>query len=170
MVARWRVLVLLLAVGSSAADETASGCNPCVDGPEMQRPADLGTLPVAVHPISPADLRWAEAACLETTSQAGMTLCASNRVTHSGARLATELAAYRKRLSGRQLELFNASQAAWEAFRDAACAFEASGVEGGSAYSMVVSGCLATLTEARYRAVAELAGCEEGDLSCPVHE
>ncbi len=65
-------------------------------------------------------------------------------------------------------KLLVAAQRAWIAFRDNECAFAASGVDGGSVYPMIVSDCLAGLTEARSAQFKEYLSCEEGDLSCPV--
>jgi uncharacterized protein YecT (DUF1311 family) len=41
-------------------------------------------------------------------------------------------------------------------------------VEGGSAYPMVLHGCLTQKTAARAKELEQLAVCEEGDLSCPM--
>lgn len=60
------------------------------------------------------------------------------------------------------------AQRAWIAFRDAECAFSASGAEGGSIYPMIKSICLADMTTERTSQLAALLRCEEGDLSCPV--
>jgi uncharacterized protein YecT (DUF1311 family) len=61
-----------------------------------------------------------------------------------------------------------AAQRAWIAFRDAECKFRASGVQGGSAYPMIYSQCLADLTKSRAGDFKRLLACQEGDLSCPV--
>ena len=63
--------------------------------------------------------------------------------------------------------LLRDAQRSWIAFRDRQCAFEASGVKGGSAYPMVYSGCLARVTKERTRDLTRFGRCEEGDLSCP---
>ena len=60
-----------------------------------------------------------------------------------------------------------ATQRAWIAFRDAECTFRSRGVEGGTIYSMIYSGCLTTLTEQRTADFEEMLACPEGDLSCP---
>lgn len=56
----------------------------------------------------------------------------------------------------------------WVAFRDAECSFAASGVAGGSAYPLVHTMCLHSLTKERVDQLKEYLHCEEGDLSCPV--
>ncbi len=60
------------------------------------------------------------------------------------------------------------AQRNWLRFRDAECALRASTVEGGSAYSMVMEGCLADLTTERVKDMQYYLSCEEGDLSCPI--
>jgi uncharacterized protein YecT (DUF1311 family) len=64
--------------------------------------------------------------------------------------------------------LMVSSQKAWIGFRNAECAFAASGVEGGSARPMVESQCLADLTRRRTTDLKGYLNCEEGDISCPV--
>jgi uncharacterized protein YecT (DUF1311 family) len=63
--------------------------------------------------------------------------------------------------------LLRNAQRSWIGFRDQQCKFEASGVQGGSAYPMVLSGCLKRLTDDRTRQLKALGQCQEGDLSCP---
>jgi uncharacterized protein YecT (DUF1311 family) len=63
--------------------------------------------------------------------------------------------------------LLRNAQRSWIAFRDAQCKFEISGVQGGSAYLMVEANCLKELSQRRTRQLRKVAGCEEGDLSCP---
>lgn len=70
-------------------------------------------------------------------------------------------------LSSPSVQKLRASQRAWLAFRDAECALQGSAVEGGSAKPMVVSQCMARLTEERVRQLRYYLNCEEGDLSCP---
>ena len=60
------------------------------------------------------------------------------------------------------------AQRSWLRFRDAECALRTSTVEGGSAYPMVMEGCLADLTADRVKELTYYLSCEEGDLSCPI--
>ena len=62
---------------------------------------------------------------------------------------------------------FKNVQLAWIKFKDLACQFEASGVAGGSAFSMVLTSCLIKKTRERNKELEALANCQEGDLSCP---
>lgn len=65
-------------------------------------------------------------------------------------------------------KLLVAAERAWIAFRDAECAFSATGAEGGTMFPMTVSMCLTDLTEARTAQLEAFLHCEEGDTSCPV--
>ena len=105
--------------------------------------------------------------CGSAASQAEMTRCFGDRAKAASAALGSALSQYRARLAGDQLKLFDSSQSAWETYRDLDCRFQASGVKGGSAYSMILSQCLETRARRRIADIRQLAACEEGDLSCP---
>jgi uncharacterized protein YecT (DUF1311 family) len=81
--------------------------------------------------------------------------------------LSKAIESYRQRLPEGQLKLFDRSQQAWEEYRRSACAFESSGVSGGSALPLIQVACLETLTRERLRYIQRLSACQEGDLSCP---
>lgn len=68
--------------------------------------------------------------------------------------------------SGSRLRLREA-QRAWIRFRDLECRLETGKAQGGSAYPMVQSGCLARLTRERTLQLDRLSSCPEGDLACP---
>jgi len=160
--------IFVVNAGPLAAAPPASLCDPCVDGAEMHRPVISESSSVSVRQLTPGEVQ-ARAPCLTAKTQTVMTACHGTLATEATSRLGAALSAYRQRLSGEQLDLFDASQAAWVSFRDSACEFQASRAKGGTAYSMVVSQCFEALTNERLRAVDELAACEEGDLSCPAH-
>jgi len=63
--------------------------------------------------------------------------------------------------------LLRDAQRSWIEFRDAQCKFETSGVQGGSASSMVAANCLKELSQQRTLQLRKVTVCEEGDLSCP---
>ena len=115
---------------------------------------------------------WASdaVACEEAQTQTAMTKCFGAQAEEAQAALVRDIAAYIARLGDGQRVLFLASQSTWEKYRAAACEFQASGVDGGSSQSMVYSACFETLTNKRRQEIAELAACEEGDLSCPAHQ
>ncbi len=67
-----------------------------------------------------------------------------------------------------KLALMNAARDAGTAFREAECAFAASGVEGGSMQPAIHAGCMADLLTQRAEQLRTYLECPEGDLSCPV--
>lgn len=107
------------------------------------------------------------AACDNPRTQADINDCATDRHAVADKALNQDYTAYLQRLSGIQRKQFRQAQNAWIKFRDTSCAFQASGVEKGSAHPMVHRQCLASMTEERVRQIKALASCQEGDLSCP---
>lgn len=105
--------------------------------------------------------------CESPRTQLEVNECASERLTRADQALNQLYADYRKRLSASEARQFKQVQVAWIKFRDAACVFESSAVKGGSAFTMVHLGCLASKTEIRVKELKALASCQEGDLSCP---
>lgn len=108
--------------------------------------------------------------CGNAATQTDMNLCADKAYRKSDAELNKAYKAVVERLKGDQTTTtqLQAAQKAWLFFRDAECAFSASGTTGGSVYPMVLSQCLDTLTRARTKELNAYLKCEEGDLSCPV--
>lgn len=128
----------------------------------MQRPALFTGLLVLLLPLTGMAQN-----CANPISQADMNRCAASEHASADKELNKVYNAYRARLDEEQKKQLRDAQLAWIRFRDLNCAFESSGVKGGSAYPMVLSGCLAGVTRARVKQLAELATCKEGDLSCP---
>lgn len=110
---------------------------------------------------------WAD--CGAPATQTEMTQCAGQAYSAADKKLNLAYNEYRARLSAGQKKKLTQAQLAWVKFRDLSCAFESSGVEGGSAYPMVRSGCLAAKTESRLKEIKALQECQEGDMSCPAH-
>ena len=105
--------------------------------------------------------------CNAPATQSEMTQCAGQAYPTADKKLNLAYNAYRARLSAEQKKKLTQAQLAWVKFRDLSCAFESSGAEGGSAYPMVRSGCLAAKTESRLKEIKALQECQEGDMSCP---
>lgn len=103
------------------------------------------------------------------TSQSPQTLHQTSQaeLIQANAALSEFAATYEPRLTDAQVVLFRQAQKAWDAFRQADCAFKASGVESGSAYPAVVADCLTRAAEAHLTELQTLSQCEEGDLACP---
>jgi len=108
--------------------------------------------------------------CDNATDQATMNQCA----TQQNAAADKELNALYQQITARlkaepeRKKLLVGAQRAWVAFRDAECKFSASGVEGGSVYPLVYSGCTTDLTKARVQTFRNYLKCQEGDVGCPV--
>lgn len=105
--------------------------------------------------------------CANATDQASLNQCAGADYAAQDKRLNQLYGEYRKGLDDGQKQQLKQAQLAWIKFRDLACAFELSNLEGGSAYPMQLNACLAQKTAARIKELEQLATCEEGDLSCP---
>jgi len=105
--------------------------------------------------------------CKSPKTQLELTQCASADLDRETSKINKTYNALRAKLNSQQQQQLKDVQLAWIKFKDVACKFNASGVEGGSAYSMVLSNCLAEETRRRSKALEYLAYCQEGDLSCP---
>lgn len=111
-------------------------------------------------------------ACMDkATAQADITQCAGKAFRASDVELNKSFQQLQRRFSDDDAtkKRLVAAQRAWLAFRDAECAFSASGVQGGSAYPMIYGLCLDGLTQKRVEAIKAYLSCgdKEGDLSCP---
>lgn len=108
---------------------------------------------------------WAD--CNAPATQSEMTQCAGQAYSVADKKLNLAYNEYRSRLSADQKKQLTQAQLAWVKFRDLSCAFQSSSAEGGGAYPMVRSGCLAAKTEDRLKEIKALQDCQEGDMSCP---
>ncbi len=107
--------------------------------------------------------------CGASATQYDLDRCADQDFRKADAKLNAAYKRIMDRLTGEASgrKLMVEAQKAWLAFRDAECAFSSSDTEGGSIHPMVVTGCLATLTETRTRTLKGYLACKEGD-SCPL--
>jgi uncharacterized protein YecT (DUF1311 family) len=105
--------------------------------------------------------------CNQASTELGMRQCVTEEYSKLDKQLNKIYSEYRGRLNDVQKQQLKEAQLAWVKFRDLACKFEASGVEGGSAHQMVVTQCLSQKTRGRISEIERLLNCEEGDLSCP---
>ena len=108
--------------------------------------------------------------CANASTQGAMNECAAKQYKQADSQLNALYKQINSRLQDNpdSKKRLVSAQRAWVAFRDAECSFAASGVEGGSVYPMIYSGCLAELTEKRVAAFKTYLDCQEGDLCCPV--
>lgn len=142
-------------------------------------------MPSALHPSrQPAArvlrlcLRWclplllagqvlaADPACDNATTQAAMNQCAQQAFEAASADYARRYAELAAQLPPDQRARLRRMQSAWLAYRTAACRYEAGPSNGGSAQGFVYWQCAARLTQARAAELAQLATCQEGDISC----
>lgn len=107
--------------------------------------------------------------CSAAATQTEMNACTAQAYRESDDALNRAYAELRERLAGQTeaLGLLTTAQRAWITFRDAQCAYSASGIGGGSLYPTVMAMCLDELTRKRTAEIESLAGCSEGDISCP---
>lgn len=106
------------------------------------------------------------AECAAPTTQKRMNECAYEDFLVATASYAEGHKAVASKLLGKQRALFLRSQKAWMAYRTAACDFESSGAQGGSAQGMVKWQCAARITRARVVELKAMGNCPEGDLAC----
>ncbi|MBE7204585.1 MAG: DUF1311 domain-containing protein [Parafilimonas terrae] len=71
-----------------------------------------------------------------------------------------------KRIGPKAKDALRAAQKAWLPFRDASCALEALGVEGGSMQPQVRADCFARVTAARTKVLTGYLTCDDGDIIC----
>ncbi|MBS0176215.1 MAG: DUF1311 domain-containing protein [Nitrospira sp.] len=119
--------------------------------------------------LAASDVNTSEASgiCPNSHTQADLNDCAAKMAKAADTSLAKFYAAYTKRLSVDQVQLFQSATSDWLRYRESHCRFESSGVLGGSAYSMVFDLCMTSQAQERLRMLRELSKCQEGDLSCP---
>ena len=104
--------------------------------------------------------------CEDPMTQLDMNLCASAELDRETKKINKTYNNLRAKLNSEQKQQIKEVQLAWIKFKDLACKFEASAVEGGSVYSMVLSECLTAKTRQRHKELERINSCQEGDLSC----
>ena len=105
--------------------------------------------------------------CQNPQTQTDMNQCASSDLDRETKKINKTYNDFKAKLNPTQKQQLKEVQLAWIKFKDLACQFEAFGVEGGSAHSMVLAGCLTEMTHQRNKELEALGNCQEGDLSCP---
>ena len=104
--------------------------------------------------------------CAAPATQAAMNACAYEDFLATSAGYAERGNGIARQLSGKPRALFLRSQKAWLAYRTAACDFESSAVQGGSAHGMVKWQCAARMTRARALELAAVGNCPGGEIAC----
>lgn len=99
--------------------------------------------------------------CRHAVLQAQMNACAAEAYEKADRELNAAYRELQARAQGEIAKLLVAAQRAWVAFRDAECAFAASGSAGGSIQPMVISNCLEGLTKKRTAELKAYLSCQE---------
>lgn len=102
----------------------------------------------------------ASADCDAPQTQFEMNQCAQEEYERSDKALNLAYQEYRAGLPDSQKALLKQAQLSWIRFRDDACEFEASAVEGGSMQPMVYSQCRSDYTLRRLERIQALAACK----------
>ena len=87
--------------------------------------------------------------CDKAYTQTDMNKCAAAKLAVEDQKLNQSYRDFQRLLSSSEKQQLKTVQLAWIDFRDKACQFSASPVRGGSAYPMVLNGCLTTYTQQR---------------------
>jgi uncharacterized protein YecT (DUF1311 family) len=105
--------------------------------------------------------------CKNAQTQYDFNKCTSLNLESETKRINISYEKLRKKLTATQNIQLKAVQLAWIKFKDLSCKFEASGIEGGSAYPMVFNSCLAEMTRTRTKELDVWLNCHEGEYNCP---
>ena len=107
-------------------------------------------------PLACADARAAGSVdCKHAVVQADMNVCADRDYQKADALLNATFKDATKDADARTLDLLRKAQRAWIAFRDAECAYQTAGDEGGSIQPMDYSLCMTRLTKLRTQQLKE---------------
>lgn len=105
--------------------------------------------------------------CLSSRNQTELNICMSERLEREEEKLNGIYAGYMSSLSELQRQNFKAVQDSWRNFMHSSCAFESSGLAGGTLYQTVIANCEARLVKDRYEEIDFLERCGTMSLSCP---
>src|SRR5262249_37165403 len=101
--------------------------------------------------------------CANATDQGTLTQCANNSLKASDAKLNQTFRALQAKVSKPGKDKLQKAQRAWIAWRDAQCAFNTLGSNGGSVHAMAQASCLDDLTQAQTKLLSSQLNCDEGD-------
>lgn len=104
--------------------------------------------------------------CAKATTQRQLNACAYSDFEVAQAAYTATFRDLTAGLDTAQRTLLRGAQTSWLQFRKSACDFEASGVRGGSAETMVRMRCQTRMTRERIAELRRHLQCAEGDLSC----
>jgi uncharacterized protein YecT (DUF1311 family) len=102
------------------------------------------------------------ATCDDPQTQMEINRCASSELDAETASINSVYNRYRASLEPAQKEQLKEVQLAWIKYKDLACKFEASGLEGGSMQPYVLAQCLIEQTKTRRKQFESLLRCDSG--------
>lgn len=123
---------------------------------------------IALLLAAPAAAKAADLDCAKADTQAALNICAVKQLQDAD----NELDRVRKALSKKiddpaaKAALADAEKA-WDAYRDAECNFESSGVAGGDTEQMVFAYCQTQRARTRINVLKRILDCKRGDYTCP---
>lgn len=97
--------------------------------------------------------------CQNPQTQMDINQCATNELSVETTKINATYGRIRAKATPDQKQQLKAVQLAWIKFKDLSCPFQASGIEGGSLYSAVVSACLIEMTKRRNQELEALVNC-----------
>lgn len=100
--------------------------------------------------------------CDVPQTQMEINRCASSELDAETASINAVYHRYRSSLNSAEKQQLKNVQLAWIKYKDLACKFEASGVEGGSMQPYVLTQCLIAQTKIRRQQLASLLRCDSG--------
>ncbi|WP_087725559.1 lysozyme inhibitor LprI family protein [Pandoraea sp. PE-S2T-3] len=109
---------------------------------------------------------WAADPCDNPQDQTTMNACAGKSLAASDKKLNETYNALVKKVGPAGKSKLLSAQRAWLAWRDAQCAFETMGTDGGSIHAAMYASCADELTQAQTKRLDGQLHCQEGDLSC----
>ena len=104
--------------------------------------------------------------CDTLPTQGEMNACEGRNFKHEDASLNSVYQKLIAKITPDGRDKLRDAETSWVKYRDAQCAFNSKGSEGGSIHSSVMAQCLSALTRAQTEQLRSQLTCEEGDTSC----
>ncbi len=106
------------------------------------------------------------ASCGDLTTQNEMNACVARDAQKVDDKLNATFKQLQAKIQANHRPKLIAAEKAWLAYRDAQCAFNTLGTEGGSIQPMVQALCLKDLTSQQVKVLEQQLNCPEGDVAC----
>lgn len=117
---------------------------------------------------APAAVKAADIDCLKADTQAALNICAVKELEAADNDLNRIREDLSKKISDPAAKAaLDEAEKAWDAYRDAECNFESSGVAGAAAEQMVVAYCQVQRARTRITVLKRILDCKKGDFTCP---